>query len=62
LTIFVGVTGGLIETKYISDFIMFYLCDDPVIIFCFRAKVNKGIGIENYHYLNDGLWQMKPVK
>ncbi|KAJ8895163.1 hypothetical protein PR048_000488 [Dryococelus australis] len=26
------------------------------------AKVNKGIGIENYHYLNDGLWQMKPVK
>ncbi|XP_029177343.1 malignant T-cell-amplified sequence 1 homolog [Nylanderia fulva] len=26
------------------------------------AKVNKGIGIENCHYLNDGLWQMKPVK
>ncbi|XP_047003369.1 malignant T-cell-amplified sequence 1 homolog [Schistocerca americana] len=26
------------------------------------AKVNKGIGVENYHYLNDGLWQMKPVK
>ncbi|KAF2883917.1 hypothetical protein ILUMI_22257 [Ignelater luminosus] len=26
------------------------------------AKVNKGIGIENVHYLNDGLWQMKPVK
>ncbi|KAK6626329.1 Malignant T-cell-amplified sequence 1 [Polyplax serrata] len=25
-------------------------------------KVNKGIGIENCHYLNDGLWQMKPVK
>ncbi|KAJ9590237.1 hypothetical protein L9F63_016624, partial [Diploptera punctata] len=25
------------------------------------AKVNKGIGIENFHYLNDGLWQMKPV-
>ncbi|RZC32202.1 malignant T-cell-amplified sequence 1-A, partial [Asbolus verrucosus] len=26
------------------------------------AKINKGIGVENYHYLNDGLWQMKPVK
>ncbi|KAJ8971556.1 hypothetical protein NQ314_000643 [Rhamnusium bicolor] len=27
-----------------------------------KAKVNKGIGVENCHYLNDGLWQMKPVK
>ena len=26
------------------------------------AKTNKGIGIENCHYLNDGLWYMKPVK
>ncbi|KAK5644099.1 hypothetical protein RI129_007944 [Pyrocoelia pectoralis] len=26
------------------------------------AKINKGIGIENIHYLNDGLWQMKPIK
>ncbi|CAH0560226.1 unnamed protein product [Brassicogethes aeneus] len=26
------------------------------------AKVNKGIGVENCHYLNDGLWHMKPVK
>jgi len=24
--------------------------------------VNKGIGIENIHYLNDGLWHMKPIK
>ncbi|KAL5012662.1 hypothetical protein ScPMuIL_011213 [Solemya velum] len=23
---------------------------------------NKGIGVENIHYLNDGLWNMKPVK
>ncbi|KAK3099748.1 hypothetical protein FSP39_009055 [Pinctada imbricata] len=23
---------------------------------------NKGIGIENIHYLNDGLWNMKPVR
>ncbi|MCL4135086.1 UNVERIFIED_CONTAM: hypothetical protein GTU68_026574 [Idotea baltica] len=26
------------------------------------AKTNKGIGVENCHYLNDGLWQMKPIK
>ncbi|XP_018898485.1 malignant T-cell-amplified sequence 1 homolog [Bemisia tabaci] len=26
------------------------------------AKVNKGVGVENCHYLNDGLWQMKTVK
>ncbi|XP_063278789.1 malignant T-cell-amplified sequence 1-like [Prinia subflava] len=25
-------------------------------------KVNKGIGIENIHYLNDGLWHMKTYK
>lgn len=31
-------------------------------MFFFRAKVNKGVGVENCHYLNDGLWQMKPVK
>jgi len=26
------------------------------------ASKNKGIGVETYHYLNDGLWNMKPVK
>ncbi|KAH7969629.1 hypothetical protein HPB52_020521 [Rhipicephalus sanguineus] len=26
------------------------------------ASINKGIGVENVHYLNDGLWHMKPVK
>ena len=25
-------------------------------------QVNKGIGVDNIHYLNDGLWHMKPVK
>lgn len=25
-------------------------------------SVNKNMGIENVHYLNDGLWQMKTVK
>lgn len=29
--------------------------------FC-SATINKGIGVENVHYLNDGLWHMKPVK
>lgn len=23
---------------------------------------NKGVGVDNIHYLNDGLWLMKPVK
>lgn len=35
---------------------------NPITSFFSRAKVNKGIGVENIHYLNDGLWQMKPVK
>ncbi|CAF0840193.1 unnamed protein product [Didymodactylos carnosus] len=25
-------------------------------------QINKGIGIETLHYLNDGLWNIKPVK
>nr|SVE93310.1 EOG090X0FDS [Moina brachiata] len=25
-------------------------------------SVNKGIGVESYHYLNDGLWMLKPMK
>lgn len=28
----------------------------------YSEKVNKGIGIENIHYLNDGLWHMKTYK
>jgi len=26
------------------------------------SSVNKGIGVDNYHYLNDGLWTLKPMK
>ena len=26
------------------------------------ASKNKGVGVENYHYLNDGLWNMKAIK
>ncbi|XP_053952403.1 malignant T-cell-amplified sequence 1 homolog [Anastrepha obliqua] len=26
------------------------------------SKVNKGVGVENCHYLNDGLWKMKVIK
>jgi hypothetical protein len=26
---------------------------------CHRKKINKGIGVETIHYLNDGLWKAK---
>ena len=26
------------------------------------TKKNKGIGVENFHYLNDGLWNLKTIK
>ncbi len=29
---------------------------------CCRLEVNKGVGIDNIHYLNDGLWHMKQLK
>lgn len=35
---------------------------NPNLSFANREKVNKGIGIENVHYLNDGLWHMKTYK
>ncbi|KAJ6642917.1 Malignant T-cell-amplified sequence 1 like [Pseudolycoriella hygida] len=35
---------------------MTFLSSDDIL------KVNKGVGVENCHYLNDGLWQMKPCK
>ncbi|KAF7238495.1 hypothetical protein EG68_11290, partial [Paragonimus skrjabini miyazakii] len=25
-------------------------------------SVNKGVGVENVHYLNDGLWRLKPIR
>ena len=28
----------------------------------FRLEKNKGIGVDNIHYLYDGLWNMKPVR
>ena len=31
-------------------------------VFPFRLEVNKGIGVDNIHYLNDGLWHMKQLK
>jgi len=27
-----------------------------------RLEMNKGIGLETIHYLNDGLWHMKSLK
>lgn len=46
-------------------FNLLYEISHPYVIFLyfiFRSKVNKGIGVENIHYLNDGLWQMKTIK
>ena len=28
----------------------------------FTREKNKGIGVETYHYLNDGLWNMLSIK
>ncbi|KAJ0078972.1 hypothetical protein Patl1_22344 [Pistacia atlantica] len=30
-----------------------------LIIFSYRKAINKGIGVDNMHYLNDGLWKME---
>lgn len=30
-----------------------------VLLLFIRIEVNKGIGIDNIHYLNDGLWRME---
>jgi hypothetical protein len=27
---------------------------------CCRRSINKGIGVDNMHYLNDGLWKVCP--
>ena len=32
------------------------------LICCFRLKVNKGVGIETIHYLNDGLWHLQAAR
>ena len=29
---------------------------------CFSISKNKGVGVDNIHFLNDGLWQMKSIK
>lgn len=41
--------------KYVTLISTIIMCEN-------REKVNKGIGIENVHYLNDGLWHMKTYK
>ncbi|CAB1325583.1 unnamed protein product, partial [Coregonus sp. 'balchen'] len=34
----------------------------PTLRLLHKEKVNKGVGVENVHYLNDGLWHMKMYK
>lgn len=48
--------------KEYSIFIYFIAIVNFHSFFHQRSKVNKGVGVENCHYLNDGLWGMKPVK
>lgn len=51
--------------RYVWENLFIYLNEQVINIFpifCYSAKVNKGVGVENCHYLNDGLWQMKPIK
>lgn len=45
-----------------GDHFYIYVSYKIYFIYLNRLKINKGVGIETYHYLNDGLWQMKPVK
>ena len=37
-------------------------CNSRLVLNVYRLEVNKGIAIETIHYLNDGLWHMKPMK
>uniref|UniRef100_A0A453GUY2 Uncharacterized protein n=1 Tax=Aegilops tauschii subsp. strangulata TaxID=200361 RepID=A0A453GUY2_AEGTS len=32
-----------------------------ILSFC-RSTINKGIGVDNMHYLNDGLWKMERLE
>jgi len=49
----------LIRTLLFGHSVMCLLC---VCFYLCRLQQNKGIAIETAHYLNDGLWHMKPVK
>lgn len=48
--------------EYICSALLFNLANTFVHFSSYSEKVNKGIGIENIHYLNDGLWHMKTYK
>ncbi|RMC08104.1 hypothetical protein DUI87_15135 [Hirundo rustica rustica] len=54
-----------VEELYSSGFFVVLQKTPRLILLRFSfysEKVNKGIGIENIHYLNDGLWHMKTYK
>ena len=39
--------------------VCFARCLIPI---CVRSRVNKGIGVENVHFLGDGLWLMERLE
>lgn len=52
----VGITQLSTDDMYV--FIVLYY----IVVQCTltsRLKINKGVGVENVHYLCDGLWLMK---
>lgn len=59
----VGVTTlstDEMQALLVTNVMVFFI--KHVFNFSCRLSVNKGIGVENYHYLNDGLWILKPMK
>ena len=58
----IGITSLSTEDMWVHQTPIFTMYWYTCAVIYFRAKVNKGIGVENCHYLNDGLWHMKPIK
>lgn len=63
--------GAIIPTPVPKDTVVAIMAEGKETALCIGKttlstdeiqKVNKGIGVENCHYLNDGLWHMKPIK
>ena len=53
-----------LRKQYCSSAVTNNLFHDKILIhyLLWSQSKNKGIGVENYHYLNDGLWNMPAVK
>ena len=46
---------------YVYVYVCIYIYIRVCVCVCDRAKINKGIGVEVLHYLNDGLWTLKEL-